>query len=387
MNTKKFTLFAFLLAIAVLIVGFSACDRVSQIVQPATPQMTEASEDISIGVVLPLTGRLTDTFGIPISQGFELALSEINATHLNGAQLKFIIEDDQSTIDGAVEAFNKLIHQDKVSVILGPATSSQTGEAFQVAQENEVVALGPTSAARGLSAIGDFVFRISLTTDVLIPIGIEVTHAKLGYQRVATIYDEIDLFSTDGNEAVREALAANGVEVLTTEIFQGGDNVSAQLTRIQALNPDAVFVSALPTDRPNILTQRHQLGLSVPFFVRTLTGVDIKALGAPAEGAISFVGWSSMGDAPGNQAFVQNYSAEYGTEPNNYAASAYATVYILAEALANAQSADSTAIRDALVNIKDFDTIFGKFSFDANGDAVYEPKVLIVNNGEFELFE
>ena len=135
------------------------------------------------------------------------------------------------------------------------------------------------------------------------------------------------------------------------------------------------------------MTQRHQLGLSVPFFVRTLTGVDIKALGAPAEGAISFVGWSSMGDAPGNQAFVQNYSAEYGTEPNNYAASAYATVYILAEALANAQSADSTAIRDALANIKDFDTIFGKFSFDANGDAVYEPKVLIVNNGEFELFE
>ena len=382
MNTKKFALFAFLFAIVVLIVGFSACDRVSRIVQPNTPQMTETSEEISIGVVLPLTGRLTDTFGIPISQGFELALSEINATHL-----KFIIEDDQSTIDGAVEAFNKLIHQDKVSVILGPATSSQTQEAFQVAQENEVVALGPTSAARGLSAIGDFVFRISLTTDVLIPIGIEVTHAKLGYQRVATIYDETDLFSTDGNEAVREALAANGVEVLTTEIFQGGDNVSAQLTRIQALNPDAVFVSALPTDRPNILTQRHQLGLSVPFFVRTLTGVDIKALGAPAEGAISFVGWSSMGDAPGNQAFVQNYSAEYGTEPNNYAASAYATAYILAEALANAQSADSTAIRDALANIKDFDTIFGKFSFDANGDAVYEPKVLIVNNGEFELFE
>jgi branched-chain amino acid transport system substrate-binding protein len=382
MNTKKFALFAFLFAIVVLIVGFSACDQASRIVQPATPQMTEASEDISIGVVLPLTGRLTDTFGIPISQGFELALSEINATHL-----KFIIEDDQSTIDGAVEAFNKLIHQDKVSVILGPATSSQTQEAFQVAQENEVVALGPTSAARGLSAIGDFVFRISLTTDVLIPIGIEVTHAKLGYQRVATIYDETDLFSTDGNEAVREALAANGVEVLTTEIFQGGDDVSAQLTRIQALNPDAVFVSALPTDRPNILTQRHQLGLSVPFFVRTLTGVDIKALGAPAEGAISFVGWSSIGDAPGNQAFVQNYSAEYGTEPNNYAASAYATVYILAEALANAQSADSTAIRDALANIKDFDTIFGKFSFDANGDAVYEPKVLIVNNGEFELFE
>ena len=78
MNTKKFTLFTFLFIITVLIVGFSACDRVSQIVQPTPPQMTETSADISIGVVLPLTGRLSASFGIPISQGFELALNEIN---------------------------------------------------------------------------------------------------------------------------------------------------------------------------------------------------------------------------------------------------------------------------------------------------------------------
>ena len=77
----------------------------------------------------------------------------------------------------------------------------------------------PTSAARGLSAIGDYVFRIPLTTDVVILKGIEITQAKLGYQRVATMYDETDFFSTDRDEALREVLAANNVEVLTTEIF------------------------------------------------------------------------------------------------------------------------------------------------------------------------
>ena len=388
MNIRKTTTLTFLFVLTALIIGLTACDRVSQIVQPTPPQMPEPSEEITIGVVLPMTGRLTDSFGIPISQGFELALNEINAAQPSGAKLKLIIEDDQSTVEGAVSAFNKLIHQEGVSVILGPATSSQTEEAFQVAQENQVVAIGPTSAARGLSAIGDFVFRVSLTTDVLIPTGIEVTQTKLGYQRVATIYDETDLFSTDGNEAVRETLAAIGVEVLTTETFEGGDpDLSEQLNRIKALNPDAVFVSALPTDRPRILIQRHELGLSVPFFVRTLTGVDVKVLGAPAEGAISFVGWSSTDDAPRNQAFVQSYSTKYGMEPNNYAAAAYATVYILTEAIAKAQSTDAASIRDALANIRDLDTIFGKFSFDANGDAVYEPKVLIVKDGEFELFE
>ena len=56
MNTKKFTLFVSLFAIIVLTVGFSACERVSQIVQPTTPQMSETRDEISIGVVFTFDG-------------------------------------------------------------------------------------------------------------------------------------------------------------------------------------------------------------------------------------------------------------------------------------------------------------------------------------------
>ncbi|MDE0466797.1 MAG: ABC transporter substrate-binding protein [Candidatus Poribacteria bacterium] len=388
MNTKKFTLFAFLFVITGLIAGFSACERVSQVVQPTTSQMTKTSEEISVGVVLPLTGRLADSFGIPISQGFELALSEINLVHPNGTKLNFIIEDGQSTIDGAVEAFNKLIHQDGVSVILGPATSSQTEMAFPIAQENQIVAISPTSSARGLSALSDFVFRVALTTDILIPSGIEVTHTKLGYQRAATMYDETDLFSTDGDASVQEVLAAKGVEVITTETFQGGDtDFSEQLTRIQTLNPDVIFVSCLSPEKPGILMQGHELGISAPFIVRTLTATEVQTAGAAAEGAMTFVGWGAAVDTPENKAFVENYSAKFGMKPNNYAARSYATLHILAEAIANAHSTDSAAIQDALANIRDFDTILGKFSFDAHGDAVYDPKVLVVKDGKLVRFE
>lgn len=388
MNTKKFTLFAFLFVITLLIVGFSACERVSQIVQPTTPQMTETSDEISIGVVLPLTGRLTDSFGKPIQQGFELALDEINNAQPNGAKFKFIIEDGQSTVEKAVEAFNKLIHEEGVSVILGPSTSSQAEAVFPIAQENQVVAISPTSAATGLSAIGDFVFRVALTTDVLTPSGIEATQTKLGYQQAATIYDETDFFSTDADAAVQEILGAKGIEVVTTETFKGGDtDFSEQLTRIQALDPDVVFVSSLPPEKPGILTQGYQLGISAPFIVRTLTGADVQASGVAAEGAMTFVGWGAAVNTPRNKAFVENYSAKFGMEPNNYAARAYATLHILAEAIANAQSTDAASIRDALANIKDFDTILGKFSFNTDGDAVYNAKVLIVKDGELVLFE
>lgn len=388
MNPKKFTLFAFLFPIVGLIIGFSACDRISQIVQPTTPQTTEDRAEIAIGVVLPLTGRLQDSFGSPISQGFELALNEINAIPHNSAQLKLIIEDSQSTIEGTVAGFNKLIQQDSVPVILGPATSSQTEMAFPIAQENQVVAISPTSSARGLSAIGDFVFRVALTTDVLIPAGIAATQTKLGYQRAATLYDETDLFSTDGNAAVREVLAANGVEVVITETFKGGNtDFSEQLARIQAVDPDVIFVSSLSPEKPGILTQGSELGISAPFIMRTLTADNVQAAGAAAEGAITFVGWSAGVDTPGNQAFVENYSAKFGMKPNNYAARSYTTLHLLTAAIAQADSTDPTAIREALASIKDFDTIFGKFSFDANGDAVYDPKILVVKNGELVPFE
>ena len=78
--------------------------------------------------------------------------------------------------------------------------------------------------------------------------------------------------------------------------------------------------------------------------------------------------------------------------PDVYAAQSYAAVYILAEAISNAQltgsmATDSMAIRDALTNIMDFDTILGKFSFYPNGDASYDPIVLVVKNGKLEVFE
>ena len=390
MKTRRFNTFASVLALFALIAGLSACDQIQQLLLPESPQMEGLRGEISIGAVHPITGRL-GLDNPPLGQGFELAVTEINSSQLSDVKIKLIIKDGQSTVEGAVEAFNQLIHQEGVSAILGPASSTQGQAVFPIAQQNGIVTISPTSAARGLSAIGDFIFRTNLTTDVLIPSGIRITQEKLGYQKVAIIYDEMDLFSIDSNAVLKEALTANGVEVLTTETFKTGDtDFSAQLTRIKELNPEAIFISATPIETPDILIQGRQLGIpaDVPFLITlTLASSQIQPAGDAAEGAITFTGWISTADTPGNQAFVQNYRAAYGIEPDIWAAQSYASVYILAEAIANAQSTDSSAIRDTLANITDFDTILGKFSFNAVGDAVYDPIVLIVKNGQFQIFE
>ena len=390
MNIKKIIVLVFVLAIVVLIGSLIGCERVQQIVQPTTPQMEAIDGEILVGAVYPITGRFSSA-DATIAYSIELAVEEVNNLQGNGVKIRVITEDDQSTIAGAVEAFNKLIHQDKVSVILGPTSSSQVPETSPIAQQNQVVAISPTSAAAGLSAISDFVFRTNLTTDVLIPNGVSVTQEKLGYQKVATLFDNVDLFAQISEETLRKALADNGVEILVTESYETEDvDFSDQFARIKQLNPDAIFISSTVADIPNILTQGRALGVpsDIPFIVNlTLSRELVEAAGDAAEGTITFTSWDSTAATPSNQAFVQNYSTQYGIKPSIWGAQFYAAIHILAKGIADAQSTDPEAIAAALLEIRDFDTILGPFSFNDVGDAVYDPIVLIVKDGEFEVFE
>ena len=158
---------------------------------------------------------------------------------------------------------------------------------------------------------------------------------------------------------------------------------------IKGSNPEAIFIAALPQDMPEIMIQARELGIpfAVPFIVPELSIDDVRAAGSAAEGLISSTSWLSTDPNPLNQTFIQNYRAAYGVEPNTWAAHSYATVYILAQAIANAQSTDAQAIRNAMANIKNLDTVLGNFSFDADGDAVHDATILTVENGEFKVFE
>ena len=395
--TMRFTTsktFLFLLTLSMLMSIFLGCERGRPVLQP-TPSPEPMSSEITIGVVLPQTGRLGPSESGPgalvMENGFNMALEEINASGLLGdATLNFIVEDDMSSVEGAVSAFNKLIHEDKVPVILGVWTSQVAESVFPIAQANEVVAFSPVVIASGLAEIGNFIFRASHSADVLIPPGVKVTQAKLGYQRVATLVDSADRFSRDSDAVLRKALTDNGIEVLATETFATGEtDFTPHLTRIKALSPDAIFVSAQQIEVIHILTQGQELEIpgDVPFISPVLSIDEVQKAGDAAEGAITFTDWVSTAETPGNQAFVSNYTATYGMEPSVWAAQPYAAVYILAEAIRTAASLDAAAIAAALSGIKDFDTILGPFSFDANGDPVYDPVVLIVKDGRLAVFE
>ncbi len=357
-----------------------------QPLEAVAPQMATPTT-IPIGMVVSLTGKDAEPYGLPMQRGFELAQEEINM--LSPTPLMFVTADDQSSEAGAITAVQGLVDQG-VPAIVGIAISDYLEDAFPIAQDGGVVAFSSVSSAAGLSSIGDYVFRAGLAVDIANPNGVMITHAKLGYEKVALIYDAADTYSRSSNDEIKKALEAGGVEILTEETIQTGDtDFTEQLTNIMNMEPDALFVSALSVEMTQVIIQAGELGIpdTVQLIVPDLTSTEIQDAGDAAEGAIAFTGWTSLSDTPGNQAFVEKYRAKYGSKGEQWAAQSYATLHILAAAMAKAQSADSDAIRDALAQTMDLPTILGNFSFDANGEAVYDPIVLMVKDGELQLFE
>ena len=383
MNIRRIATFAFVFAIVGLTIGLSGCERVAKIVPDAeTPMMAEG---ITIGVALAETGEFAEPYGIPMRHGLDLAQEEIN---MLGADITFVSVDAMSTVEGGVAAVQSLVDQG-VPAIIGIGISTHLEQAFPIAQEAEVVAFSPISSAAGLSGkIGDFVFRTGLTVSVLNSNGTMVTHEKLEYKKVALIYDAVDTYSTSSNDAFKKTLEELGVEILTVETFETGDtDFSMQLTNIAGMAPDTLFISALAPEMTQIITAAKSSGISAQLVVPDLTAKEIQEVGDAAEGAITFAGWFGMADTPGNSAFVEKYKAKHGSEPGPWAAQAYATLHILANAIMNAESTDAAAIRDALAQTMDLPTILGNFSFDSDGEAVYDPIVFMVKDGELQLFE
>lgn len=361
----------------VFIVSLMSCERTTHVLRGPDPPMTEGT--LVVGIALPVTGHLAAT-GEIMKSGFDLAFGEL-------AGLRYIIADDKSTAEGAIAAFEELIHKQGVSVILGPASSSSALAAFPIAQENGIVALSATAGARGLSEIGDYVFQLPPKGDVWIAAGVKATQTKIGYTRVAQLYDSADHFSTDRAETFTQTFEAEGIEVVATQMYETGDtDFAEQLNQIKALEPDAVFVSALPPEKPKILTQARELDLSMPFIVTSLTQEEVDAAGVAAEGAITFTAWLITDNTPQNRAFVEQYRKVYSTDPTGFVVSPYVATHILAQAINNAQSTDAGAIKDALLDIKDIETVMGKFAFDQDGSGVYDPAVSIVQDGILKPF-
>jgi branched-chain amino acid transport system substrate-binding protein len=153
-----------------------------------------SSAQIKIGVAEALTGNAAQ-YGAPIRKGFELAVSEINGSSgINGNKIELIVEDEQGKKEEAINVFKKLIFQDKVLMLFGPTLSNSAQASDPVAQGAKVVVFGTSNTADGITSIGNYVFRNSVTEADILPVTLKVAAQKTGLKKVAVLYGNDDIF-------------------------------------------------------------------------------------------------------------------------------------------------------------------------------------------------
>jgi branched-chain amino acid transport system substrate-binding protein len=190
---------------------------------------------------------------------------------------------------------------------------------------------------------------------------------------------------------MKKSLQDNGIQITSEQTFTKGDKeFSAQLTVIRGTNPDALFVSGLVDEGVGIVTQARRLGMEKTLIVGG-NGFNSPALmkGADqaAEGVIVGAAWNSASTNPKSQDFIKNYKAKFNSEPDQFAAQAYAGAYIMAEGIKNAKTVtDRQALRDGLEKVSNLDTVLGAFSFTPGRDAQHPAVVQIVRNGVFAVY-
>jgi branched-chain amino acid transport system substrate-binding protein len=312
--------------------------------------------EIKIGVAEALTGNAAQ-YGVPIRKGFELAVGEINGSGgIHGDKIELVIEDEQGKKEEAINVFKKLIFQDKVLMLFGPTLSNSAQASDPVAQGGKVVAFGTSNTADGITSIGNYVFRNSVTEADILPVTLKIAAQKTGLKKVAVLYGNDDIFTKSGYDNFTKALQALKIPVTTTETFAKGDvDFKPQLTKIKASNSDAIVLSALVAEGGPIMVQARQLAIPLPFiggngmnsprvFELAKDSSDNLWVGSP---------WSVENPAPENKRFIASYQKVYGTLPDQFAAQAYDAIYIVAQALKKIKltgklEGDRKALRDAL---------------------------------------
>ncbi len=351
-----------------------------------------AAQTAKIGGAFSMTGPAA-VYGASQKACTQAAVDEINrGGTLKNVKLEAVIEDDASTKEQGIAVFQRFINKDKVAAILGPTLSNTATAADPLAQSAKVpvVAISNT-APKGITDIGDYIWRVSLNELQVIVPALKRIQAKVGFKKAGMLYGNDDAFTQAGYNVMKTALDQLGVEIVGTQTFAKPDrDYNAQLTQLRGLNPEILMVSALAENASGIVAQARQLGWNV-----TIMGGNgfnspafIKNAGPAAEGVYAGTAWNKVSEDPANQAFLKVMKSRGMDAPDQFCAQAYTGVLVIAEAIKQSgMKGGRDDIKNGFSKVKNLDTPLGKFSFLENRDAGSAPFLQQVKDGKFQIVQ
>ena len=345
------------------------------------------SNEIKVGANFEITGNVAN-YGTTARDGFKLAIKEANeAGGIDGKQIVIVEADNKSDPAESANAATKLISDDKVVAIVGPATSGAVQAESQIATENKIPIIAPCATSPDITVengqVKEFVFRgcfiDPLQSNTMANFAANELKAK-----TAVIYlDSSTDYSKSLAEVFKNKFEALGGKVVMQEAFVAKDqDFKAALTNIKTANADVIYVPAYYEEVGKIVKQARELGITQP-----ILGVDgwddtkvVDIAGADALNNTYYVTHYIDTD-PDVKAFVDSFTKEYGHAPGVFAALGYDAGKMLVDAIKRAGSTDPVAIQKALAETKDLQVGTGKLTVDENHNLIKNAFIIEMKDG------
>jgi len=325
------------------------------------------AEELRIGFVAPMTGIFAQ-IGKDMVNGFEMYLNE-HGNKLGGADVKFIVEDEQGKPDTAVTRAKKLVLQDHVHMFIGGLLASSGYAMAPVSTSEKTLYISSVPAAddltqRDLSKYPYFIRTTWTSSQPNHPLG--QWACDQGYKKVVSIAADY-AFGYEQQGGFQKAFEDCGGQIIQ-KIWPplGTKDFGPYIPTINS-EADAIFSLMVGPMALQFPKQLRASGNKKPI-IGGGTSYDefvLPFMGDEVVGDVSALMYSAAIQTPKNEAFVKAYRAKYGKVPSYYSEANYTTAQMIDEVIkkSGGKYPGSEEFIKTLSGMK-FDTPRGPVAFD-----------------------
>jgi len=326
----------------------------------ASPALAQAQATVKVGVIGPFTGPSSD-FGIPLRQGIELAVAEINtAGGYLGRPLELVVRDDKGNPDAGLAASQDLVKQGVVGTI-GFCNTGVAAKSLDVYQNAQSPLIIPCATGTPLTAkyppAQSYIFRTSARDIIQAPFVVDDI-VKRGWTRVA-IFADTTGYGEAGLKDVQDALSARKLQAVHVTRFPlGVTDLRKELQAAREAGANVIFSYTVGPEEAVIANSRKDIGWKVPLVGAWPLSFPFFMDGAKdaAEGALMAQTFIAEPSNERRASFLTNFKRKHGERMAvpMAAAQGYDATYLLTYALFGIRDGklDGPAVKNALENIK-----------------------------------
>ncbi|RKF29444.1 branched-chain amino acid ABC transporter substrate-binding protein [Micromonospora globbae] len=339
---------------------------------------SSSDDPIVVGISLPLTGDFSEP-GKGVQRGYQAWAKIVNDKGgLLGRQVELKILDDQSNADRVVSDYEQLIGQDQVDIVVGPFSTRLVVPAARVAEEYGMLFVEPAGAAKEVFEQGFknlFYAAPAVADDHYNHLAEYILGLPAGQRPATAAYAAMDdPFAQGTAYGLKKKLEEGGVRTVVDEVYPPNTtDFSGIAAKIASSKADIVVGGSQYQDGVNLIVALQQLDYQpklAAFSTAPTSPEFAAAIGNKTEGILAPTGYTQKAPYPSNVEFVEKYTAQFGSPPEEDEANAYTTGQVVAAAVTAVGCAEQGECQQKLVDWvrnNTVETVVGPLSWDATG--------------------